>query len=238
MPNIGLTTYVETASWGAWDEPAALLPTSYVELVASAGGLPMLLPPIVPRDLGRAAVAAVARIDGLVLTGGADIDPERYGAARHAETDAPRSGRDAWELALLDAALTIDLPVLAVCRGAQLLNVARGGTLHQHLPEVVRDDAHRPVPGTYARVHVQADAGSRLAAIVGDTAEVRCHHHQAIDRVGDGVAVCARAGDGTVEGIELAGFRFAVGVQWHPEASGDERLFAALVDAAASCTSS
>jgi gamma-glutamyl-gamma-aminobutyrate hydrolase PuuD len=233
VPRIGLTTYVEHARWRVWNENAALLPTAYVEMVASAGGLPVLLPPIVPGDARVAADAAVAGVDGLVLTGGADVDPGHYGAEAHLETDPPSVDRDGWELALLAAALDADLPVLAVCRGAQLLNVARGGTLHQHLPEVLGHDDHRPVPGTYGRVHVQVDGGTRLAAIVGDSPEVHCHHHQAIDRLGDGLAVCARADDGTIEGVELTGGRFALGVQWHPEAARDERLFIALARAAA-----
>lgn len=232
MPRIGLTTYVERARWGVWDQRVTLLPVSYAEMVVAAGGLPVLLPPIVPADLAAAAAAAVAGIDGLVLTGGADVDPGRYGAAAHTETDVPRTDRDGWELALLRAAVDADRPVLAVCRGAQVLNVARGGTLHQHLPDVLGAPTHRPVPGTFARVPVLVERGTRLAAIVGEAPEVHCHHHQAIDRLGDGVVVCARAADGTIEGVELAGPRFALGVQWHPEEAGDERLFAALVEAA------
>lgn len=232
MPRIGLTTYVEPAHWGVWDEQAALLPANYVEMVALAGGVPVLLPPIVPGALADAAAIAIAGVDGLVLTGGADIGPGHYGAVSHPETEVPRTDRDAWELALLRAALDVDAPVLAVCRGVQLLNVARGGTLHQHLPEVVGDDTHRPELGRYARVPVEVEHGSRLAAIVGEAPEVSCHHHQAIDRLGDGLAACAHAGDGTVEGVELRGFRFVLGVQWHPEADGDGRLFAALVEAA------
>ncbi len=231
-PRIGLTTYLERARFGVWDEQAALLPASYVEVVAAAGGLPVLLPPIVPADLAAAAAAAVEGINGLVLTGGADVGPEHYGAEPHAETDRPRAERDHWELALLRAALDADLPVLAVCRGAQLLNVARGGSLHQHLPDLVGGPTHRPALGTFAHLSVQATPGSRLAHIVGESAEVHCHHHQAIDRLGDGLTVCARADDGTVEGVELASARFALGVQWHPEEAGDQRLFRALVDAA------
>jgi putative glutamine amidotransferase len=228
-----LTTYIEHARWGVWDTPAALLPASYVEVVAAAGGLPVLLPPVVPGDLAVAAAAVVAGVDGLVLTGGADVDPGRYGADAHPETDAPRADRDGWELALVRAALAADRPVLAVCRGAQVLNVAQGGTLHQHLPDVVGDNAHRPVPGSFGRVPVTVVGGSRLAAIVGEAPEVDCHHHQAIDRLGEGLVVSARAADGTIEGVELTGPRFAIGVQWHPEQAGDERLFVALVEAAA-----
>ena len=232
LPRIGLTTYVEQVRWGAWDERAAVLTASYVESVAAAGGLPMLLPPIVRGDLHTTAAAAVAAIDGLVLTGGADVDPARYGAEPHPESDAPQPDRDEWEAALMQAALLADLPLLAICRGVQLLNVARGGTLHQHLPEVLDESTHRPTRGAYATVAVDVERGSRLASIVGRAPKVSCHHHQAIDQLGEGVAVCARAADGTVEAVELASARFALGVQWHPEETGDLTLFAALVAAA------
>lgn len=232
MPRIGLTTYVERARWGVWDQAAALLPATYVEVVARVGGLSVLLPPIVPSDLEAAASSAVAGLDGLVLTGGSDVAPDAYGADAHADTDTPRRERDAWELALVRAALAVDQPILAICRGAQLLNVACGGTLHQHLPEVLGASTHRPELGTFGTVTMQVDPASRLATLVGEAPEGQCHHHQAIDRVGDGLVVCARAADGTVEAVELAGPRFALGVQWHPEESGDERLFTALVDAA------
>jgi putative glutamine amidotransferase len=230
---IGLTTYVEDARWGVWAERAALLPSTYVGTVAAAGALPVLLPPIVPGDLDVAAEAAVAGIDGLVLTGGSDVDPARYDAPAHPATDPPQPDRDAWELALLRTALAVDRPVLAVCRGIQLLNVARGGTLHQHLPELVGETTHRAALGAYAHPIIEVDPASRLAAIVGEAPDVHCHHHQAIDRLGDDLVVCARAADGTIEGVELPGPRFALGVQWHPEEDGDDRLFKALVDAAA-----
>ena len=229
LPRIGLTTYLEQARWGVWDTRAALLPVTYAAMVAAVGALPVLLPPIVPPDICAAAVTAVEGIDGLVLTGGTDVDPDRYGASAHASTDAPRGERDGWELALLRAALDVDLPVLAVCRGVQLLNVACGGTLHQHLPEVLGGDAHRPTAGVFGAVTVSVEPGSRLAAIVDEAPEVRCHHHQAIDALGAGLTVSARAADGTIEAVELAGHRFALGVQWHPEEVGDQRLFAALV---------
>lgn len=236
MPLIGLSTYVEHAQWGVWDQRAALLPMNYIEVVARVGGLPVLLPPIVPPDIDAAAAAVVAGLHGLVLTGGSDVDPEHYGAPAHAETDAPRGERDAWELALLRAALAVDLPVLAVCRGAQLLNVAMGGTLHQHLPEVVGEPTHRPALGSFGRVQMEVDPTSRLGTIVGEAPAGQCHHHQAVDRLGDGLIVCARAADGTVEGVEIPSARFALGVQWHPEEDGDERLFGALVEAAAVAT--
>ena len=232
VPRIGLTTYLEQARFGVWDERSALLPASYVEVVAAAGALPVLLPPIVPGDMDVAAATAMGGVDGLVLTGGSDVDPSRYGSAAHPSTDAPQTDRDAWELALLRAALAVDRPVLAVCRGAQLLNVARGGTLHQHLPDVLGEPTHRPVSGSYGQVPVHVDRGTRLASIVGEAPGVQCHHHQAIDQLGEGLTVCARAADGTIEGVELAGARFALGVQWHPEEDGDDRLFKALVEAA------
>lgn len=234
MVRIGLTTYVNRARYGVWDEKATLLPAAYAEVVAAVGALPILLPPIVPPDLDAAATTAVSAIHGLVLTGGGDVDPKLYGAAAHAETDTPSPRRDEWELALLRAALAADRPVLAVCRGVQLMNVACGGTLHQHLPDVLGAATHRPELGTFAQVPVRVDQGSRLAAIVGESTEVRCHHHQAIDRLGEGLRVCARAEDGSVEAVELTGARFALGVQWHPEEAGDERLFSALVSAARS----
>ncbi len=235
-PRIGLSTYVEDARWGVWHEGAALLPASYVRVVAAAGGLPVMLPPIVPVDVESSVAAALGGIDGLVLTGGPDVDPARYGEAPHPETDVPRGERDRWELDLVRAALAVDLPVLAVCRGAQLLNVALGGSLHQHLPHVVGSAVHRPELGTYGSIAVRVEPASRLASIVGDGPEVSCHHHQAIDRVGAGLAVSARAPDGTIEAVEVTGARFAVGVQWHPEEQGDERLFVALVDAARRAT--
>lgn len=224
---VGLSTYVEDAAWGVWAQRAALLPADYVETVVAAGALPVLLPPIVP-DGDAAARAAVAAIDALVLTGGPDIDPDRYGAARDERTDAPRAERDGWELALLGAAHGAGIPILAVCRGAQLLNVACGGTLHQHLPE---PSDHRPELGRFGTVEVHVEPGSRLAALVGTEVQASCHHHQAIDRLGAGLAVTARAVDGTVEAVEVPD-RFVVGVQWHPEHDHDARLFRALVEAA------
>ena len=232
LPRIGLTAAVVRAQWGPWDQSAAVIPSDYLTMVARAGGLPLLLAPIVPGDVQAAASAVVAGLDGLVLAGGSDIGPNIYGAAPHPETDAPGPVRDEWELALLRAALAADQPVLAVCRGAQLINVACGGTLHQHLPEVVGAATHKAVPGGYSTVPLVVVPGTRLHAIVGDEPVAWCHHHQAIDRLGDGLRVSARAADGTIEGVELDGSRFALGVQWHPEAAADERLFAALVAAA------
>lgn len=224
-PVVGITTYVEPARWGSWDRDAALLPHSYVAAVVAAGGVPVLLPPV-PDGAG----AAIGILDGLLVSGGADVDPARYGQKPHATTDRPRTDRDSWEADLLRLALDRRLPVLAVCRGLQVLNVALGGTLHQHLPEVCGHDGHRPVPGTYGSSEVTLEAGTRIAGIIGHVAVVPCHHHQAVDRVADGLLVSGRAADGTVEAMELADpDRWVVAVQWHPEDGTDPRLAEAFV---------
>jgi gamma-glutamyl-gamma-aminobutyrate hydrolase PuuD len=227
-PLIGLTTYVETARWGAWEQPAALLPDQYVQAVREGGGVAVLLPP----EPGAGA-SVLERLDGLVLTGGPDVDPARYGQEAHTESGVPRVGRDEWELELCRLALAGDVPLLAICRGAQVLNVARGGTLHQHLPEEVGHTGHRPAPGTMGRTDVRLDANSAVGRALGACVTVHCSHHQALDRIGAGIEVVGTAEDGTVEAVEVPDRRFAVGVQWHPEDDPtDRRIFVALVDAA------
>ena len=211
-----------------WDEPAALLPYGYVSAVTRAGGHPVLLPPVPwdPREV-------LEVVDALVLTGGPDVGPGTYGAEPHDQTDPPRQERDSWEVALCHGALQQGLPLLAICRGLQVLNVALGGTLHQHLPDVLGHDAHRPVPGRTAPNQVTLKPGSRAASILGERTEGRCHHHQAVDRLGRGMEAGGFAVDGTVEAVEITGRDFALGVQWHPEdAQADDRLFVALVGAA------
>jgi len=234
-PVVGLTTYVEAARWGAWEQPAALLPAAYIDAVHAAGGIAVLLPP--PGDGGDEAAAAavvIDRIDALIATGGPDVDPARYGADAHPETGAPRPARDGWELELCRLAVERDLPLLAICRGAQVLNVARGGTLVQHLPDAVGHAGHRPAPGTFGPTEVTLDARSAVGRILGATSTVLCSHHQALDALGRDVEAVGRAPDGTVEAVEVVGRRFALGVQWHPEQDGTDRpLFAALVAAAA-----
>jgi putative glutamine amidotransferase len=195
--------------------------------VERAGGRAVLLPPC---EDGVDETLDV--LDGVVFSGGADVDPARYGAEAHPETDEPQGRRDAGELALLRAALDRDMPTLAICRGFQLLNVARGGDLVQHLPESVGNDDHKQVPGEFAVHPVEVKEGSQLAAIVGRGAEVTSHHHQALGRVGDGLVESAWAADGTLEAVEDPSLRFAVGVQWHPEAAEDAALFEALVEQA------
>ena len=225
-PVVGITTYRETARWGVWNCPAVLVPADYVRQVSGAGGVPVLLPPIAED------VEVLGRLDALVLAGGADVDPARYGAERSPRTGPAAPDRDDAELALLAAALERDLPVLAVCRGLQLLTVLRGGTLVQHLPDVVGTDLHVPSPGTYGDNAVRIAPGSRLAGLVGTEATWACHHHQAVDRLGEGLTAVAWARDGTVEAAELDGVRFVVGVQGHPEVGDDARLFTGLVEAA------
>ncbi|WP_308259230.1 gamma-glutamyl-gamma-aminobutyrate hydrolase family protein [Pseudonocardia sp. H11422] len=181
-----------------------------------------------------AAFDAVEALDGLILTGGPDIAPSHYGADPHPHAGVSRPERDAAELAVLRRALDRGLPVLGVCRGAQLLNVALGGTLTQHLPDVLGHQRHNPAPGVFGPTAVRLSPGSRTAALLGDQALVHCHQHQAIDRPAEGLMVSGRTEDGTIEAVELVGHRFAVGVQWHPEQDvTDIRLVTALVEAAA-----
>jgi gamma-glutamyl-gamma-aminobutyrate hydrolase PuuD len=227
-PVIGVTAYGEQARYGVWDHEAVLLPRTYPDVVIAAGGVPVLLPPV------PESAAAVDRLDAVVLAGGPDVGPDRYGASPHPRTGRPRPERDAAELAVLHRALERGIPVLGVCRGAQVLNVGLGGTLVQHVPDAVGHSGHNPSPGVFGTVEVSLEAGSRIAAALGPTATVRCHHHQALDRVAEGLVVTGHAADGLVEAVELAGAPFVVGVQWHPEEDvTDVRLMAALVTAAA-----
>ncbi len=229
IPVIGLTTYREHAAWGVWQQPADLLPVMYAAAVEATGGVPVLLPPLAQTG---AADAAVARVDGLVLSGGADIDPALYGEERHAQTTVVRHDRDAWERALLDAADAAGIPVLGVCRGIQVLAVHAGGTLDQHVPDLVRHEEHSPGGDNYGSVAVRTVDGTRLAGLVGERVSVNCHHHQSV-RSHPGFVAAAHAVDGTVEAIEAPGDRFLVGVQWHPETAADVGLLAGLVRAAA-----
>jgi putative glutamine amidotransferase len=226
-PVIGITSYAQDARWGVWHMPAVLIPLDYVDAVERAGGRALVIP---PTEDGVDETLAV--LDGVVFSGGADVDPSRYGAEPHPETDMPQTRRDAGEMALLEAALERDMPVLAICRGFQLLNVARGGDLVQHIPEEVGHDDHKQVPGEFAVHPVEIKEGTRLASIVGERSNVTSHHHQGLGKVGEGLVETAWAADGTLEGIEDPSRRFAVGVQWHPEAGEDAALFEALVDEA------
>jgi putative glutamine amidotransferase len=223
-PIIGITSYVERASWGVWDAPAALVPWSYVQAMEAAGARPLIVPP--SRDGVEETLDAV---HGLLLAGGADIDPALYGASRHPETTDLRPGRDRCESDLARAALERDLPVLGVCRGMQILNVVRGGDLAQHLDDVTDGSAHRQAPGTFARHDVAIEPGSLLSTMVGDRASVLSHHHQAPDRLGEGLSQVAWADDGTIEGVEDPARDFVIGILWHPEEGEDRALFEGLV---------
>lgn len=229
-PLIGVTTQLEPARWGQWIREAALLPVPYVRAVERAGGVPVLLP---PTGSLRGLDPLLARLDGVVLAGGGDLDPELYGAERHPETGPPQPRRDRFELALARAVIAADVPFLAICRGLQALNVARDGTLVQHLPEVVGHSGHAPSPGRFGAHPVRISPTSLTGKILGETADVPTYHHQAVGRLGKGLAAVAWADDQVVEAVELQGHRFGVGVQWHPEESDDGRLFEALVAEAA-----
>jgi putative glutamine amidotransferase len=229
-PRIGVTTYREQAAWGVWNEPADLLPASYAQSVQASGAAALLLPP-----------GAVGTVDsvldglhGLLVAGGSDVDPQRYGAERDEHTGAPREDRDSWELALVGAALQRRLPVLAVCRGMQVLNVALGGDLIQHLPVAVGNDSHCPTVGVHGRHVVTLAQGSRAAAILGTQTDVATYHHQAVGRLGTGLCATGWAADATVEAVELVGSvddGWCLGVQWHPEALAGSAIFPAFVRA-------
>ncbi|MGH8836988.1 MAG: gamma-glutamyl-gamma-aminobutyrate hydrolase family protein [Actinomycetes bacterium] len=240
-PLVGVACYAEEISWGVWRVPGTFVPSGYVESIEAAGGYPMLLPPLDSVAGDPAAVCVV--VDALVLTGGADVDPAHYRGPAPADPAQLRPDRDRAELALARYAVDSGLPLLAVCRGMQVLNVACGGTLIAHLPDVVGTDVHLPAPGTLGRHRLRVAAGSRLAKLrdaagsepaEAGWAEVSSHHHQAVDQLGAGVVAAGWAEDGVVEAIEVTDHPFAVGVQWHPEMTGsalDRELFAALLEA-------
>jgi putative glutamine amidotransferase len=233
-PTIGITTYHTNADWRGWSEEGALLPWTYVSSIRAAGGRPVLLPP--GGDTAEAE-ATVAVLDGIVIAGGGDINPAIYGAAKHPRTGMNAPDRDAWELAIADAAVRLDKPLLGICRGMQVLNVACGGTLHQHVPDLVGHEAHSgPVDG-FGLHKVRVTSGTTVQGILpgGEYFDVPTHHHQAVDKIGDGLIPVAWADDGIIEAVEAdvdAARSFLVGVQWHPEQGDDMRLFTALVAAA------
>ena len=225
-PVIGLSMYREQTRFRVWDTIADVLPARYATSVELAGGIPVLLPEVLD-----GAVDVVARLDGLVICGGNDVDPHRYGAEPHARTIGWRPERDAWELALLDAADASGLPTLGICRGMQVMAVHHGGVLDQHLPDTVGHDSHSPSGPEFGDTEVETCPGTRLRMLVGDRSVVGCHHHQAV-RDHPGFAPAAYAADGTMEAMEAAGDRFQVAVQWHPETRADAGLFSGLVAAA------
>lgn len=230
-PLIGITTYRQPAEWGSWRRvPADLLPADYATSVERAGGIPVLIPPLA--SAGTAA-AVIARLDGLLIAGGADVNPERYGEEPGPDVTAWYDDRDASELWLLAAAEERNLPVLGICRGMQLMAVSAGGTLIQHLPDLVGHARHSGGDSEYERIPVTVEPGHRLAELVGEAVVAPCHHHQAV-ATHPGYTATARDADGVLQGMEAEGTRFVVGVQWHPETANDLGLFVGLVDAARS----
>ncbi len=224
---VGISSFEHEARWGAWEDSAALVPHAYVQAVEQAGGRPLLVPP-----LEDTVEETLDVLDALVLSGGADVDPPTYGATHHPETRATQPARDRAELALLRAALARELPVLAICRGMQLFNVLYGGTLHQHLPDLLGHTGHRETHGVFSSHEVRLQPGSKLASLLGEQVEVRSSHHQGLEQLGRGVEAVGWAEDGAIEAIEDPTARFALGVLWHPEAAEDTALFEALVNEA------
>jgi putative glutamine amidotransferase len=227
-PLVGITTYVTPAQFGVWHAESALVPVDYLHAVEHAGGRPLLVPPS-----EQGVEETLDSLDGLIFSGGSDLDPELYGQEAHPQTRDVVPERDRAELALLTAALARDMPVLAICRGSQVFNVAAGGDLVQHLPDDVGHEGHKHTPGEFAEHDVALEDGTRLAALLGEHAPVKSHHHQGFGRLGSGLRVAAHAEDGAVEAVEDPSRRFALGVLWHPEAGDDLKLFEALVEEAA-----
>jgi putative glutamine amidotransferase len=229
LPLIGISTYRQPADWGSWNAvPADLLPAAYAESTAAAGGLPVLIPPV---QSAAEANAIVQRLDGLIIAGGADLNPARYGQVPHAAVTSWADDRDASELWLLDAAEERQLPVLGVCRGMQIMAVRAGGSLIQHVPDHVGHARHSGTPNGYHGVEVVIQPGHRISALLDSGLTVPCHHHQAVAHH-PGFIATAHAPDGMLEAMESDGDRFEMAVQWHPEAGTDKGLFAGLVAAA------
>src|SRR6516165_868651 len=231
-PTIGITTYHTNADWRGWSEEGALLPWRYVTAVRKSGGRVVLLP---PGGDATEAEETLAVLDGVVIAGGGDMDPAIYGAARHPETNVNAPDRDAWELAVADTAIRMGVPLLGVCRGMQVLNVACGGTLHQHVPDLVGHEEHNGPANGFGLHKVRVTSGTTVIAILpgGEYFDVPTHHHQAVDKVGAGLTAVGWADDGIIEAVESDSVeQFLIGVQWHPEQGDDLRLFSALMAAA------
>ncbi|WP_253867973.1 gamma-glutamyl-gamma-aminobutyrate hydrolase family protein [Mycobacterium sp. GA-1285] len=233
-PVLGLTTYLQQARTGVWDVRAGFLPAIYFEGVELAGGISVLLPPQPVDD--HIADRVLDGLDGVVFTGGRDVVPAHYGQEPHPATDADIEDdrrRDQFEFALVRGAMRRGMPVLGICRGAQVLNVALGGTLHQHLPDVIGHTRHQRGNAVFTTSAVRTVPGTRLAELIGESSDAQCYHHQAIDRLGDGLVISAQDDDGVIEAVERPGDDFVLAVQWHPEERLDDlRLFAAVVEAA------
>jgi putative glutamine amidotransferase len=227
-PLIGITTYVTQAHWGYWDLEAALIPQDYVNKVEEAGGRALLVPPAL-----EGVDETLDALDGIILTGGSDLDPELYDEEAHPETFGIHRLRDDAELALLHGALERDMPLLGICRGIQVINVGLGGSLLQHVPDIVGHEGHKnDPPGEFLEHEVEVLPDTRLAEVLGERTHVQSHHHQGLKEIGEGLREAARAEDGLVEAIEAPDKRFAIGVLWHPEADENGALFAAFVEEA------
>lgn len=225
-PRIALTSYYQEAAWGVWKTTAAILPGTYVEAVVAAGGTPLLLPPLGTDE------TVLDVVDGLIVVGGPDVEPSRYGAVPHPSTKSLPL-RDAHDTALTRAAIDRGVPLFAICRGAQILNVAFGGSLIQHIPDVNPEANYQPAPGVYGQAAFSTFQGSLIRELLGESAAAPCYHHQAIDVLGQGLRVTARSDDGTVQAIETADGGWVLGVQFHPEQNpADLRLFRGFVNAA------
>ena len=234
-PLIGVCAAVEPASFGVWrDEPAVLLPLSYSRAIHGAGGMMAMLPP--DRVAEDDPDELLDRIDALVLGGGADIDPETQGVEAHPETVGFNPDRDRFEVALARRAHERGTPLLGVCRGMQIINVAFGGSLDQHIPDRLGHEIHRPMPGAWAEHDIRIEPGSLAASAVGtESLTVKSHHHQGVDRIADGFTASAWATDDeSVEAIESADGHFALGVLWHPEEDTTDRLIPTLIERASS----
>ncbi len=233
-PVLGLTTYLQQAQTGVWDVRASFLPAIYFEGVELAGGISVLLP---PQQVDEAIADRVLdNLDGVIITGGRDVVPAHYGQEPHPATDRDTEDnrrRDQFEFALVRGAMRRGMPVLGICRGAQVLNVALGGTLHQHLPDVIGHNRHQQGNAVFTTSTVRTLPGTRLAGLIGESSDAQCYHHQAIDELGEGLVISAQDDDGVIEAVELPGESFVLAVQWHPEERLDDlRLFAAVVEAA------
>ena len=227
-PIIGITGELEAARWRNWIREAVVSPVSYTRAVERAGGAPVILPPVPSSSVS----SLIAKIDALVISSGRDVDPSLYDEAPHEQTEVPDHRRDRFEILMIRAAIDADLPFLAISRGMHILNVARGGTLIQHLPDRLGSESHQPDPVKLTIHDVQISAASKIGRVLGATARVPAAHHQAIDRIGSGLLPVAWTPDQVVEAVELQGHKFGLGVQWQPEESDDARIFEALVAAA------
>ncbi|MFD3596428.1 gamma-glutamyl-gamma-aminobutyrate hydrolase family protein [Nocardia sp. NPDC058640] len=232
-PIIGISTYQEQASWRGWHRSASLVPTDFIDKIRGSGGHPILLPPANSLALHRTAERLIRTIDALLIVGGPDIDPHRNSPSAAPATSSLQLDRDAWEFELLQCALDQRKPFLGVCRGMQVLSVLLGGSLHQHLPDDLGTNNHQPAGANFGSNRIALDASREPGLTLGTSIVAPCYHHQAIDRLGQGLIVTGISSDGVIESIQLDHHDFVVGVQWHPEVMIDgQALFTSFVQVA------